>query len=70
LHRAKSIDEGTRNLLATVSADIEGTLARREAANEAHGPLLEELAVKFESAHPQIAGLLRQIAATLANAGI
>jgi hypothetical protein len=70
LHQAKSIDGDTRELLATVSADIEGTLVRSEAADDSHGPVLEALAVKFEAEHPQLAALLRQIAATLSNAGI
>ena len=70
LGRAKSVDERSRNLLATVSADIEGALVRSEAADEAHGPVLEELAAKFETDHPQLANVLRQIVDTLGKAGI
>ncbi|HEX5047053.1 MAG TPA: DUF4404 family protein [Gammaproteobacteria bacterium] len=70
LGRAKSVDETSRNLLATVSADIEGTLARSESADEAHAPVLEELAAKFETDHPQLANVLRQIVDTLGKAGI
>jgi hypothetical protein len=70
LGRAKSVDQGSRNLLATVSADIEGALVRSEEADAGHGPVLEELAAKFEADHPQIANVLRQIVDTLGKAGI
>jgi hypothetical protein len=70
LGRAKSVDEGSRNLLATVSADIEGALVRSEEADAAHAPVLEELAAKFEADHPQLANVLRQIVDTLGKAGI
>ena len=70
LGHAKSVDERSRNLLATVSADIEGALVRSEAADEGHGPVLEELAAKFETDHPQLANVLRQIVDTLGKAGI
>ena len=70
LGRAKSVDEGSRSLLATVSADIEGALVRSEETDAAHAPVLEELAAKFEADHPQLANVLRQIVDTLGKAGI
>ena len=70
LGRAKAVDEDSRNLLATVSADIEGALARSEEADAAHAPVLEQLAAKFQTEHPQLANVLRQIVDTLGNAGI
>ena len=70
LGRASSVDEGSRKLLATVSADIEGALVRSEQADPGHGPLLEQLAARFETDHPQLATVLRQIVDTLAKAGI
>jgi hypothetical protein len=70
LSRAPSVDEDSRNLLATLSADIERTLVRSEAADDSHGPVLEELAARFETDHPQLANVLRQIVDTLGKAGI
>jgi hypothetical protein len=71
LQRARSIDPEARQLLATVSRDIEHALA-----NEGAGPgtiatePVEALAVRFEADHPSLAGVLRQIMDTLGKAGI
>ena len=64
-----AIDTQSRELLTTVMRDIEGALggAPRGPAS-AHN--VATLAVRFESAHPTLAELLRQIGALLGQAGI
>jgi hypothetical protein len=59
----------SRNLLATVSQDIESALANDDAGAVAAEPV-EALAVRFEADHPSLAGVLRQIMDTLGKAGI
>ena len=69
LQQARSLDPESRELLATVSRDIEQALA-----NDTHGSVaaepVEALAVRFEADHPSLAGVLRQIMDTLGKAGI
>jgi hypothetical protein len=69
LGRAKSLDDESRKLLTTVARDIETTLARSGAAKKAP-ERLEALAVRFETDHPAIAEVLREIVDTLGRAGI
>ena len=86
LSSTSSVDPEAREMLATVMRDIDGALAKDsgkpasgavsavpvspEARVSATAPRLEELAVRFESDHPTIAQLLRQIGALLGQAGI
>jgi hypothetical protein len=69
LKQARSLDPESRNLLATVSQDIESALANDDAGAVAAEPV-EALAVRFEADHPSLAGVLRQIMDTLGKAGI
>ena len=69
LKQASSLDPESRELLATVSRDIEQALADENATSVAPEPV-EALAVRFEAEHPSLAGVLRQIMDTLAKAGI
>lgn len=69
LGRAKSLDGESRQLLATVARDIEKTLAPSGAGTTAP-ERLEALAVRFETDHPAIAEVLRDIVDTLGKAGI
>jgi hypothetical protein len=69
LKQARSLDAESRNLLATVSQDIESALANDDAGAVAAEPV-EALAVRFEADHPSLAGVLRQIMDTLGKAGI
>lgn len=69
LKQARSLDPESRELLATVSRDIEDALANDTAASMAPEPV-EALAVRFEAEHPSLAGVLRQIMDTLGKAGI
>jgi Domain of unknown function (DUF4404) len=72
LGSARSLDAGSRKLLATVSHDIERALARDDVEADAvpPGPRLEALAVRFEADHPALADVLRQIVDALGKAGI
>jgi polysaccharide pyruvyl transferase WcaK-like protein len=84
LSATSSVDPESREMLATVMRDINGALAKGsappdsvtavpvspEARVSATAPRLEELAVRFESDHPAIAQLLRQLGALLGQAGI
>jgi len=71
LGRAKSLDGESRTLLTTVARDIETTLARSSASNSKKTPdRLEALALRFETDHPAIAEVLREIIDTLGRAGV
>jgi uncharacterized protein DUF4404 len=69
LGQAKSLDGDSRKLLATVVHDIERTLEPSGAGTTPPGRL-EALAVRFETDHPAIAEVLRDIVDTLGRAGI
>lgn len=69
LKQARSLDPESRELLATVSQDIEKALAADDTTAVAAEPV-EALAVRFEADHPSLAGVLRQIMDTLGKAGI
>jgi hypothetical protein len=70
LNNTTSLDADARELLTTVSHDIENALARGEAAAASPKPRLEALAVKFEAEHPGVADVLRQLIDALGKAGI
>jgi hypothetical protein len=70
LNDAKSLDAESRMLLTTLSQDIERALGR---ASEETAPALnsfESVAVRLEAEHPQLVGIVRQIADALGKAGI
>jgi len=69
LKQARSLDPESRELLATVSRDIEEALAN-DTQNSVAAEPVEALAVRFEADHPSLAGVLRQIMDTLGKAGI
>jgi hypothetical protein len=70
LGHATSLDAHSRELLATVSNDIEKTLARSGKSATAHESRLKELAVKFETDHPALAEAVRDVVDALGKAGI
>jgi hypothetical protein len=84
LSSTSSLDPESREMLADVVRDINGALAKGsaqpdsvtavtvspEARVSATAPRIEELAVRFESDHPAMAQLLRQLGALLGQAGI
>jgi hypothetical protein len=86
LSSTNSVDPESREMLATVMRDIDGALGKGKGAAQLDtvaavpvspearvsgtAPRIEELAVRFESDHPTIAQLLRQIGALLGQAGI
>jgi hypothetical protein len=68
-----AVDERSRELLKTLVHDIERALAQpgnTDAEKLDAEPRLEALAVKFESEHPALAGVLRQLMDALGKAGI
>jgi hypothetical protein len=69
LGRAKSLDGESRKLLTTVARDIETALGTGTTPKTTLEPI-EELAVRFETDHPAVADVLRQIVDTLGKAGI
>ena len=69
LKQARTLDPEAREMLATVSRDIEQALENDDAGAVATEPV-ETLAVRFEAEHPSLAGVLRQIMDTLGKAGI
>jgi hypothetical protein len=84
LSSSDTVDPEARDMLATVMRDIDGALGKGgaktdtvsavavapEARVAAAVPRLEAIAVRFETDHPAIAQLLRQIGALLGQAGI
>jgi hypothetical protein len=69
LGKADSVDAGSRELLALVARDIDALSGAGDEAS-AHVPALERLAVRFESDHPGLSAVARQVADALAKAGI
>ena len=68
-----ALDEPSRELLTTVMRDIDRALSRpaKSSAQKLDAaPRLEALAVRFESEHPSLAGVLRQLIDALGKAGI
>ena len=70
LGNAQTLDADSRELLTTVSHDIEKALARADSAADSPKQRVEELAVEFEAEHPALADVLRQLVDALAKAGI
>jgi len=73
LSSAESVESESRELLVTLTRDIERALKRQPggAALAPHpAPRLEQLAVQFEAEHPSLAQVLRQLIDALGKAGI
>jgi hypothetical protein len=69
LGRAESLDDESRKLLGVVARDITALSAAKEGVS-GHVPALERVAVKFESKHPALSAVARQLVDALAKAGI
>ena len=69
LGHAGSLDEESRELLSVVSRDI-ATLTAAVDDAAGHVPALERMAVKFESDHPALSAVARQLVDALGKAGI
>ncbi len=71
---AQSVDEGERELLKHLMADIQTVLARSgEGAPPQYQPLIQRLgeAVKqYEASHPTLTLLMGRVLDTLSNAGV
>jgi uncharacterized protein DUF4404 len=74
LGNAQSVDEGEREMLKHLMADIQTVLARSgEGAPPHYQPLIQRLgeAVKhFEASHPTLTLLMGRALDTLSNAGV
>jgi tRNA G46 methylase TrmB len=70
LSQAGSIDEESRRMLATLVHDIGRALGRGTTDVAGHVPHLESLIVRFETDHPGLAELLRQLIDALGKFGI
>jgi hypothetical protein len=69
LSSTSTIDPQSREMLAAIMRDIDNAMSSQPSkAPPAHR--LESLAVRFESDHPALAQLLRQVGALLGQAGI
>jgi hypothetical protein len=74
---ADSVDQDTRQLLTTLTNDIQRLLEKDEAPpaaeEDSDGPLSKQvrgLMLQFESEHPKLTSALNQVADGLANLGI
>ena len=71
LESVENLDEDTHALLRRVADDIEKVLEEEQAVEapprRAH---LDEIALRFEADHPRLAGILGELADTLAKLGI
>lgn len=73
LEDAGSIDSETRELLAQLDADLHRLLAAKaEVRSEEDGlqERLESIAADFDSRHPQLSAVLRELGDALARVGI
>ena len=70
LASVKNLDEEMESLLRQVADDIEGVIADRPVEASPVKDRLGEMAVSFEAEHPQLAGILTQLADTLSKLGI
>ena len=73
LEQSGPVDPETRELLSELDQDVHRLLAKEGTAEEEEGGLqerLEALAADFDSRHPQLAGILRELGVALARVGI
>lgn len=73
LGQTSDVDAQTRELLLSVTADIERILADDQSPSEVDESLtqrLEDAMRQFEAEHPMIGGLLQRLSDGLANLGI
>lgn len=73
LEQAGPIDPETRELLSQLDQDLHRVLAAREEVREEEAGLqerLEAVAAGFDSRHPQLSAILREIGDALSRVGI
>ena len=70
LGNARSLDAESRELLTTLSHDIERALGRASEETAPARNSLESVAVKLESEHPALANVVREVIDALGKAGI
>ena len=64
------LDEETRVLLRGVADDIEHVLGEKSVESESVRGRMEHAALKFESEHPRLAGILSDVTDALTKLGI
>ena len=73
LERAGPVDPETRELLNELDQDVHRLLAQEGETGNDEGGLqerLEALAADFDSRHPQLSAILRELGVALARVGI
>jgi hypothetical protein len=70
LVRAESLDDETRELLGTLTRDIEHALGSTGKEGGSVATRLESMAVRLEAEHPALATVVRQLVDALGKAGI
>jgi len=70
LGHAETLDAESRELLTTLSQDIEHALGRASEETEPARTTLESTAVRLEAEHPALATIVRQLVDALGKAGI
>ena len=73
LARSPELGDHDRELLERLAADINALLARPGGATGAHAPLAARLAdavTRFETTHPDLAGVLAGVSKVLGDMGI
>jgi hypothetical protein len=70
LAAAANLDVKTHDQLRSLVADIERSIEGEETEGEPLSEQVEDLVLKFEADHPQLTGLLNQVATALSNLGI
>jgi Domain of unknown function (DUF4404) len=70
LSNSDSIDAESRRQLQDLAEDIEAAVAASGVPEGEGGNQLQQAVLEFETEHPRIAGILGQIADTLAKLGI
>jgi len=65
-----ALDPETRQMLASVAADIDRVLGEEDVQHASLPAKLEELTIRFEANHPKLAGIISEVADALAKIGI
>lgn len=70
LGTTQEIKEETRDSMRTIVSELETLLGEGTQPDEAIGGRIQEAAISFESEHPLLAHIVRQVSRTLARMGI
>jgi hypothetical protein len=67
---AEGLNEETQTLITALADDIDLLLGDEPTESQPGKHQLEEIAIKFETDHPRLAGILSELADTLSKLGI